>query len=308
MINLPDTDLNVSEICLGTVTFGNRLGLEESFTQLDHFTEHNNFIDTARVYGNSESVIGAWLKDRRYRDKVIIASKGAHPDMGEVWTSRISKDNICYDLDLSLKTLNTEYIDLYFLHRDDKTVPVCEIIGIMEDLRKTGKIRYYGCSNWTTKRIKEAQLYAESIGCKGFVSNQVMLSLTKANEEIFKQTDMVQADEEMIRFHEESRMSLMSYMALAGGYFSKLMDNRKISDSANLMYNNESNKKRFNVIRELCQVYGYTTVDLLLHYVTLQSYPAIPVVAFSNIKQMDEIFLSLGKRIEKEHIDLILKD
>lgn len=307
MINLPNTDLNVSEICLGTATYGNRLEINECFKQLDYFTDRYNFIDTARVYGNSESVIGKWLSERKCRDKVIIASKGAHPEIAEVWKSRMKKDNICYDLDLSLKTLNTDYIDLYFLHRDDKNVPVSVIIENLEELRKSGKIRFYGCSNWTTERISEAQEYAKSIGCKGFVSNQVMLSLTKANEDIFKQTDMIQADKEMISFHKKSQMSLMSYMALAGGYFIKHMNNQETSASSKLMYNSEINRIRFEKIREMCHMYGYTILELLLQYVTCQPYAAVPIVSFSSIQQIDETFAALKKNINREHINKILE-
>ena len=80
--------------------------------------------------------------------------------------SRVSESCLKYDLEESLRVLGTDYIDIYFYHRDNEDVPVSELIDIMEDFRKQGKIRYYACSNWTTARMKEADAYAAA--CNGF--------------------------------------------------------------------------------------------------------------------------------------------
>ena len=85
---------------------------------------------------------------------------GPNPDMHK---SRVSESCLKYDLEESLRVLGTDYIDIYFYHRDNEDVPVSELIDIMEDFRKQGKIRYYACSNWTTARMKEADAYAASI-------------------------------------------------------------------------------------------------------------------------------------------------
>ncbi|NSF73693.1 hypothetical protein G4952_07670 [Blautia wexlerae] len=88
---------------------------------------------------------------------------GPNPDMHK---SRVSESCLKYDLEESLRVLGTDYIDIYFYHRDNEDVPVSELIDIMEDFRKQGKIRYYACSNWTTARMKEADAYAAA--CNGF--------------------------------------------------------------------------------------------------------------------------------------------
>ena len=300
------TDFKVSNISLGTGKFGNTLDENTSKYQLSYYVDKGyNLVDTARVYGNSEKVIGKWLKESNKRDKIVLASKGAHPDAE--WNSRMTKQDIEFDIDTSLSILGTDYIDLYFLHRDDKNVPICEIIDILEDLCDRGKIRYYGCSNWTLDRIIETQNYAKKSGAKGFVCNQVMLSLTKANEELFNSTDMVQADKEMVDYHEKSNLTLMSYMTLAGGYFVKVLNEVIIPDHFRFMYENEDNRKTLEVIRELCLNHGYTPLELLLQYVLNRPFGAIPVVSFSSIEQMDETFSIAEKRINKEHMDILLK-
>ena len=96
---------------------------------------------------------------------------GPNPDMHK---SRVSESCLKYDLEESLRVLGTDYIDIYFYHRDNEDVPVSELIDIMEDFRKQGKIRYYACSNWTTARMKEADAYAASKGCRGFVANEAL--------------------------------------------------------------------------------------------------------------------------------------
>ena len=148
-IQLNDTDLNVSRICLGTEGFGDKTDQEKSFEILDDFVRAGgNFIDTANVYckwleghGNcSEQIIGKWLKDRGAEGKVIVATKGAHYSFEDPGRSRVNREDIRADLDESLRTLGTEVIDFYWLHRDDPEKPVEEIVDILEELKKDGTI------------------------------------------------------------------------------------------------------------------------------------------------------------------------
>ena len=90
-------------------------------------------------------------KHRGRRDDLVIMTKGGHPKMDTMNISRMSKEDMEYDLNLSLKALGIDCIDIYFYHRDDLSQPVSDLIGVMESFVKQGKIRYYGCSNWTTE-------------------------------------------------------------------------------------------------------------------------------------------------------------
>ena len=170
-VNLNSTDLVVSDVCLGTGKFGNSLDVTSSKHQLSHFFYSGyNFIDTARVYGNSERVIGEWLKETNLRSSIVIASKGAHPDVE--WNSRMTREDILYDIETSLITLGTDYIDLYFLHRMTETCPFAKLLTCWKIFCNSGKVRYHGCSNWTLDRIIEAQQYEKS-GSKGFVATRL---------------------------------------------------------------------------------------------------------------------------------------
>ena len=163
---IANTDLKPSVICLGTVHVGSTLSLRSSYKLLDAYLEQGgNFLDTAKMYSDwlpgekssSEKTLGRWLKLRRTRDKVILATKGANPQPSNMNVMRLSRQQITYDLHRSLKHLQTDVIGLYWLHRDDPCRPVEDIINTLDGLRKAGKIRYFGCSNWRTARIIAAK-------------------------------------------------------------------------------------------------------------------------------------------------------
>ena len=142
---------------------------------------------------------------------------GPNPDMHK---SRVSESCLKYDLEESLRVLGTDYIDIYFYHRDNEDVPVSELIDIMEDFRKQGKIRYYACSNWTTARMKEADVYAASKGCRGFVANEALYNIGEPWMKPMADDTLVIMDKEMQRYHEENPQNLATpYSAACNGFF-----------------------------------------------------------------------------------------
>lgn len=150
-----------SRIILGTA----KLGLEgrpAAFDMLDTYVEMGGAdIDTASVYsdwvpgetGRSETIIGEWMKDRGNRDRLHLATKGAHHGPNG---PRSDAETIRHDVELSLKRLGVDHIDLWYFHRDDESRPVAEMVGPIHDLISAGKIRTYGVSNWSAARIGEA--------------------------------------------------------------------------------------------------------------------------------------------------------
>ena len=154
-ILIPDTDLTVSVICMG----GGPLCVEDQearvFELLDqYYALGGNFIDSANIYGkwlpsgtnSCDLNIGNWLKSRGLRDKIIVTSKGGHPHLDTMSESRLGKMEVEADLNESLKALQCETIDLYYLHRDDENVSVSSIIDYLNDFVKQGKIHYFGVS------------------------------------------------------------------------------------------------------------------------------------------------------------------
>ena len=172
-IKFLNTELSVAPLCLGTVNYGSAMPEKEAIHQLSRYVElGGNFIDTAHIYGDwepgmgplSETAIGKWLKEFPERDRLVISTKGAHPRMQTMQIPRCSDAEIEEDLNSSLELLHTDYVDLYFLHRDDPRRPAGEIVEFLEKQVKAGKIRYYGCSNWKLSRDQPADV--EPGGCK----------------------------------------------------------------------------------------------------------------------------------------------
>ena len=175
-IKIAHTDLILSPVGLGTVKAGISWDHEDAFRLFDFYlSKGGNIIDTAHVYSDwepgeiarSERVVGDWIRSRRHRNDFILITKGGHPHLDTMQVSRLSKEEMTDDLDDSLKKLGTDYIDIYLYHRDDPTRSVEELIETMEEFRCSGKIRYYGCSNWTTQRMLEADAYCREKGGTG---------------------------------------------------------------------------------------------------------------------------------------------
>jgi aryl-alcohol dehydrogenase-like predicted oxidoreductase len=144
--------IKVSSIVLGSDSFGTIIDEQTAFSLMDKFCSFGgNTIDTARIYGahfggdagDSEAVIGKWLSKRGKREDVVISTKCAHPNLATMDISRLSKKEIEDDVDKSLVTLKTDYIDILWLHRDDINVSVDEIIDTLDGLVKKGKIRRF---------------------------------------------------------------------------------------------------------------------------------------------------------------------
>ena len=313
---LTGTYLLVSNLCLGTVQFGSAVEEKDCFEQLNEFTDSGgNFLDTAHVYGDwlpgerarSERVIGKWLKQSGKRNHYVIATKGAHPRLDSMEVSRVNREAIMTDMEESLKCLETDAIDLYFLHRDDENVPVCEILDILETARKKGYIRYYGCSNWKLERLKEAQRAAEEYGFSGFVCNQLMWSLADINTTGLGDPTLVCMDQKFFSYHKEKQLSAMAYMSVAKGYFSKLLKGSAIPENVAAIYENEENYRIAEELKALI-AYGVTPAQACISYFNGQPFPAIPLASFRNIEQMRETVagcdVTLGRDISRRMNDM----
>ena len=115
--------------------------------------------DTARVYGQSETLLGKWIEEKNMREKIVILSKCGHPDL-KTWEKRVNEKAMWEDLETSLKELRTDFLDIYLLHRDDPDVETGEIVEIFNGMHAEGKIGAFGGSNWTHERIEQANEYA----------------------------------------------------------------------------------------------------------------------------------------------------
>ena len=240
---LGTTDLNVSVICLGTMTFGEQNSQKDGFDQMDYALERGvNFFDTAELYavmprretyGKTEEILGNWFQERKNRDKIILASKIASKSDGLEWiregseTLGFDKKNMNAAIDASLKRLKTDYIDLYQLHWPERKVPrfgeldykydpndnvwttVEEVLYNLNELVKSGKIRYVGLSNETPWGMMKFLEVAKEKNFPRMMSIQNVYSLVNR---VF---DIGHSEVSMAE-----NLGLLAYSPLAGGRLS----------------------------------------------------------------------------------------
>jgi len=306
-VKFNNTDLIVSQVCLGTVNYGTTTTEEDAKAQISKFIdEGGNFIDTAHVYGDwgdgpksiSERIIGRWIKENGNRYQLILSTKGAHPEWGHMDIPRVNKKCIEKDINESLTYLNTDYIDLYFLHRDDTNTPVAEIMECLDNARKAGKIRYYGCSNWSLKRIKEAQKFCAEHGLQGFSCNQLMWSLADINFYNLPDKTFILMDEENYKYCTETGLNVMAYMSIARGYFARLAVGEPLPSSVSDIYSNPSNDKIYKFMKSVVEDGRYSYIDLSFMYIMAEkNFPSVPIASFSNMEQLNECINCTKKSI-----------
>ena len=194
--NIPNTDLYVSPMGMGTVDAGVAWGRDAASadSMFGTFIEAGgNLIDCAHVYsdwiavdgvhevGRCERVTGEWMKRHNNRHDIVLTSKGGHPVFTnphyDLHLNRCTKADMRGDLEGSLELLQTDYIDIYFYHRDDPRIPVEEMVETMQDFVREGKIRYFAVSNWTAERQKAAMDYCRKMGYRGAIADQALLNL-----------------------------------------------------------------------------------------------------------------------------------
>lgn len=299
-IRMTGTSLEVSRLAIGTAQFGSGTPGERAFELLDAYVSlGGNLIDTAHAYGNwipgldspSEETVGAWLKKSGRRNQVIVSTKGGHPDMSDMTAMRVKVPELEKDLEASLHKLNVDYLDLYFLHRDDPAVPVEELLGWLERKVEEGKIRYYGCSNWGLQRMKEAQEAAVREGYHGFACNQVMGCLADVHPETLPPSNVVM-DADIRAYHQETQLSFMAYMSLARGYFLLRLANAPITQESLDNYTAPSNEKIVAKLRELAGG-EYSVLDFCYQYLVQQKFPTMPIAGFENVEQIEQAVRSI---------------
>ncbi|MFI3172389.1 MAG: aldo/keto reductase [Eubacteriales bacterium] len=307
-IKINDTDLELSLLGLGCVRAGLSWDGLDANNLLEHFIDLNgNFIDTARVYSDwipgetsrSERVIGDWITYRGHRQDIILATKGGHPSFDSMNVSRLSKAEMRSDIEHSLQKLQTDYIDIYFYHRDDTNKTVEELIDTMETFRKEGKLRYYACSNWTTSRMKEADAYCARMGYRGFVANQALYNIGVKNMTSLSDPTMVVCDQEMLEYHMQSNNLLMPYSSLCNGFFHKLINQVSVENNSH-GYHSINNINIANELDALCKKNNYSIAQAMLGFFHVQEIDIVPLFSTSNISHMDEVTKYMISNYNKE--------
>jgi aryl-alcohol dehydrogenase-like predicted oxidoreductase len=312
--NLPGTELNVSRVCLGTMTWGEQNSEAEAHEQLDYAIEQGiNFIDTAEMYpvppnaktqGRTEAYLGTWLAQQE-RDRLVIATKVAGPGRRD-WIRNgrtdLTPDVIAEAVDTSLKRLQTDYIDLYQIHWPQRNVPnfgatefdpakekdgpsIYEQVSGMAAMIKAGKIRYYGLSNETAWGVCEFRRAADDLGFPGPVTIQNSYSLLSRN-----------VDNDLAETLFRERMSLLAYSPLAAGILSgKYMGGAKppasrftLFDSLGIRFRKPMVSEAVDAYAALAKRHGLTLVQLALGYVNSRWFLGASIIGATTMAQLRE--------------------
>ncbi len=288
-----------SVICLGTGGYGTNIPTEQAFALLDAFAEQGgNFLDTARIYGAwapggegaSEKTLGAWLKRTAARDRFVISTKGAHPDLATMHISRIGPADLAADIRASLDALQTDVIDIYWLHRDDPAVPVGEILAALNEHLAAGRVRAIGASNWSLARLVEANEYAREHGLTGFQANQIGWSLAAANTGTAPVAGMLYMDAATHAYHRQTGLPVLAYSSQATGFFSAKYRREQLAEpattTASRLYFTPENFDRLDRATELARRHGITANQVNLAWLLGQPFPVYPIVGCRTVEQV----------------------
>ena len=273
----------VTKLILGSMMLSEER-MTDSAELLDAYVSSGgNAIDTAHVYGPSgATALGRWMRDRGNRSGLVLIGKGAHPnELGP----RVRPEAMEQDLNESLDRLQTDYVDIYMLHRADPDKSVGYILESLNALLESKRCLALGASIWQVARIAEANAYAAAHGLTGFACNSPNLSLAKPNEPRWE--GCVSAGEEDIAWHERSRLPLLSWSSQAGGFFTGRFspDLREDAEAVRVYYS-DANWERLRRARLLAQRKGCDPNQIALAYVLHQRYPACAIIGPSNPSEL----------------------
>ncbi len=296
--------LEVSDLCLGTMYFGYQTDEKTAFAILDRFVEAGgNFLDTANNYGQwhgdageSERVIGRWLKARGLTDTMVVATKvGARTlkpgDPNPEHWQGLTAAAIREDAETSLRQLGVDRLDLYYAHIDDRETALEERVEAFGELASQGKVGLLGCSNTVTWRIERARAMARAAGCATYSCIQQKTSYMLPIPGL-RQGNLV--TEEMLDYAETEGMQILAYSPLLAGFYNRPGEALKGE------FAHEANRERLVVLREVAAELGATPNQLALAFL-LRSKPSIlPIAGASTVAQLDEQLGAMDLELDDE--------
>lgn len=264
-------DLPVSRLVMGC---DNQTFLPHGSVMWDDFFERGgNTFDCAHIYasGNCEKTLGQWVKNRNIRKQVILLDKGAHTPM-------CFPDKLTEQLLISLERLQTDYIDIYMMHRDNTDVPVGEFVEVMNEHKRAGRMRAFGVSNWTLERIEAFNEYAVKKGLSGLAAVSNNFSLARMVEAPWKGC-LASSDAVSRQWFTKTQTPLMPWSSQARGFFTGRARPDDLSDKELVRcWYAEDNFRRQERAKELAKKYGVTPVTIAAAYVLCQPFPTFALI------------------------------
>lgn len=296
----------VSRLVLGTMIINTR-ERDRSFELLDAAAECGiNTLDSAHGYagGDSERAIGLWMQARGNREKTVVITKGAHPNQDR---KRVTPYDIAADLHDSLVRLKTDYIDLYFLHRDDPDLPVGPIVEALNEHACAGKIRAFGGSNWRHERIQAANDYARTHGLKPFVINSPNYGLAEQVQDPWGPgcvTLSGPSEKSAREWHRTNHMPIFAYSSLGRGFFSGRItranfeqQKAEIDGACLRAYCHEVNFKRLDRAEALAREKGVTVSQIALAFILNQSLNVFALVGAACRAECEANLIACGVQL-----------
>lgn len=301
MITLPQTNLSVHPLCLGTNVFGWSADEEQSFKVLDAYVAHGgNFLDTADNYsqwkegntgGESETIIGKWMKARGNRDKIVLATKVA-----KLSTRRgLSPENINAALNDSLARLQTDYVDIYYSHEDDLVVPTIDTLSSYTELIKEGKIRYIAASQHKADRFEQALLISKKNNLASYIALQDHYNLMVRDP----------FESEQVQIVLKHNLSALPFYGLAKGFLTgkyrgvnTVNSVRSISASE---YLDQVGLATLTVLDEIASEHKVAVAAIALAWLRSNNAISTPIASARTVEQLDEIIQIVN--LSKEQVD-----
>ena len=286
---LEGLDKPVSKLVLGT---DNQIDAPTMAAMGDAFFEGGgNCFDTAFIYsdGRSEALLGEWMAARGVREELVVLSKGAHPP-------ECSPQAVARQLDRSLERLQTDYLDLYCLHRDDPAIPISEWVDALNREVDNGRIKLFGGSNWTASRVDEANEYAAANGLQGFSLLSNNFSLARMEDPVWPGC-LASSTDAFRDWHTAQNFPLLPWSAQARGFFlnweaSGLAATRHgadpTDDEMQRVWGSDDNLERRRRAFELADRLGVSAIQIALAYVVNQPYPCCALIGPRNPMQLQD--------------------
>lgn len=298
------SDLAVYPLSLGGNVFGWTADRQTSFDVLDGYTAAGgNFVDTADGYsawvpgntgGDSERIIGEWFEARGNRDEVVLATKvSQHPDF-----RGLAADNIRRAADASLERLKSEYIDLYYAHFDDETVPLEETVAALSGLVDAGKVRYIGISNYSPERIDEWFRITEREGLHRAVALQPHYNLVERGYETSYRP-----------VAEREGLGVMPYFALAAGFLTGKYRDGVTVDSARAggaaKYLDETGRSVLSALDEVAAAHNASVPSVALAWLAAQPTITAPIASARTTDQLPDLIASVGLDLSSDELEAL---
>ena len=283
--NLAGTGLNVSRVCLGTMTFSGQLNEQDSIKVIKYALDNGiNFIDTADIYngGQSEMITGKGIKG--CRENVILASKVGGPSGSGPNDKGLSRKHIISSVENSLKRLNTDYLDIYYMHAPDPLTPFEETMEAMTSLVKSGKVRYIGISNFAAWQLMDALWTCDKRNLiTPSVTENVYNSITRGIES------------ELVPCIKQNKVGLVIYNPIAGGLLSGKhskdhpVENSRFSDLGGYYqrYWNDDSFQAMEKLTQIAQSHGMKLLELALRWCISYSYVNSVIIGVSRLEHLN---------------------